>query len=152
MQKLQTTKSNDYQLRRSLKAMSGIDEVMHVQGGIEEILHCLFMQEALSVPFACEDVFVLYDRIPVLSGALHPKKSPLITLMMDRQDETGLVVDSMLSGQESLWFAKIISGKSEVTDWLFSMQRPNLVVKPIESDLSIMIAPLAAFMTKRESY
>ena len=143
------TKANDYQLFRTLKSMSGVEDVVHA-ADIPDALRRMWLAEVLTLPFATEDVFVTYERLPVLGGVVNARNSPLVTMLLDRPDEIGFVIESRLSGKDALWFAKLINGSEEARAWLDCMPLPDLTIRPVDRELCAMVAPLKAFLRQQE--
>ena len=69
------TKTNDHQLRQILRKLTGDVTVMSPElKTIQEVLGHLATSGAMCLPFAAEEVFVIYDRTPFLGQLMNPRR------------------------------------------------------------------------------
>jgi hypothetical protein len=96
-------------------------------------------------------LFVLPDRIAVFTDINAKRRSVLGQCLMDRDDETALVVDSYLSGKDALFFARLVpAGQESLVDAWVRLMTPGMVsltVKPIDENYQIMIAAISSFVS-----
>ena len=102
----------------------------------------------LLCPASPDFLFILPERFPLFTDMLKKSRSVLAQTLFERCDDTGLVVDSYLTGKEALHLVKLTSDDHQITDWIQQMcpARMSLTIRPIDEQHKLMIAHLSSFV------
>ncbi len=149
-------KTNDSQLRQMLAAATRCREVLDMVGyeTIQDVWDMLYHGDRVHFPCSPERLFVVYERFPVLGDVRSgTRKSLLLRQLLDRSDETGVVVDSVRSGKDAMLLATLVKTGADVAGWINCMQETaiELTVIPIDNEDKVIIAPLSSFVHLRVS-
>jgi hypothetical protein len=103
----------------------------------------------VSYPVLTDSIFVMSERLPILNDIQRKQRSVLVQLLLDRNDETALVVDSFLGGKDSLFLAQLFENRTTAEEWVSSMcpARMSLTIRPIDNQHKIMIASLGSYVS-----
>lgn len=143
-----------HQFRQSLLSAVGLSQnwLQSRSDDLDEIFSAVVESGLVTLPCNhINSVFILPDRIALYTDIQQKRRSVLLQCLLDRNDETALVVDSFLSGKDALHFARLVShtDTSVVTDWVAAMNpvAMSLTIKPIDDQYKIMLATLRSFVS-----
>jgi hypothetical protein len=114
---------------------------------------CFVTHVEVTWPVETDSIFVMPERIPIFHDIQKKKRSTLAQLLLDRNDETALVVDSFLGGKDSLFLAKLVESTSSIRDWVdnMSLASISLTIRPIDEQYKIMVTSLSSFVSRGAS-
>ena len=144
------SKITDYQLCQMIGSLIGRSDLRMEEGDdLHRLLELVESDPAprqLRLPCDKYSLFLIRDRIPVFSDVVHERRSLLVSQLMDRSDETGLVADSLLSGKTALYLAKL-GVMDDLTSWLYAMHpgKIRITTKPVSEGI-LMVTPLESFV------
>lgn len=112
---------------------------------VSETLNQMIMADRLRLPFTHEAVELVTERWPLLQD-LGGKRSKLFKALTAHTDCVLLLIDSMISGRDALYFATYAQDMDEVENWVRSLTVPDLTARPTYDGASLIISPLTAFV------
>ena len=144
-------KTSDYQLCEMLRTATGHPHKAnpHVEDLVRAYLTSICDMGNLKPPFEPESVFVIYERIPVLAD-FHssPNKSLIVNQLSMRREDTGLVVDSLRSSKDALFFVRLLTLPDEAMGWVARMnpRTAHMMLRPVDDEHFLMLANVCAFL------
>lgn len=144
-------KFTEHQLRQSLKAMTGDPVSLSKRHDIPAVFAALVNSGNLNLPVDHSSLFVCPERFPLFADIQHPRKSLLMNQLLDRPDETGVVVDSIYSGKDAVFVAHLLTELSDATAWIACMNctQVDVTIKSMNEEYILIISKLKAFVTPR---
>lgn len=142
-------RANDQLLRQILAALFKDPAIRESPDGVEELLHMKAESGDLTVPGGTS-LSVVADRFPVLADLLKGRRSTLVKILEDREDETTMVMDSILSGGKALFFARLAKEPADLRRWLESQQWPKVqtTVQPIDHEKVLIVSSVESFVLR----
>ena len=143
---------NEFQLRQILKTLTGKPIALDTSIEISQVFAELVNSDALRLPCAAHELFVVNQRLSLLSDMRRGRRSFLLSELLSRYDETGLVHDSLLTGKDALFLVKLITSADQVQGWIAMMEPTTMevVVKPLDEEYKLIAAPLKVFIPRME--
>ena len=146
-------KINDYQLCQILKSITGLGDLPERLSAcnMDEIFAYIVNEGSLLLPFDQDNLFIVYERFPIFSDILRPKRSLLVKQLFDRPDEIGVIVDSVLTGKDAVFFATLAETNAQLCNWIGTMNDrfTEATIRPIDDDNKLIIAPVLSFVNLR---
>lgn len=140
----------DHQLRQILKSVTGDPEIpmTPVYETFLEALKDQVPKGNLNLPCDPDSLFLCPERIPIFQDLARPRKSSLLNQLFDRSAETGVVVDSIFTGVNALFLARLMSSQEELLHWIRCMawNHVELTVRPIDEENNLVLSPVKAFV------
>ncbi len=144
-------KASFYQLCEMLRTATGYPHKAKpgaTDSGVVEYLLEIWGSDRLRLPFDVDSVFVIPDRLPVLSDILRSTKSLIVNQLGMRREDTGLVVDSLRSGKDALFFAHLCASMEEVAGWVRIMnpRTAEATLKTIDDEHVLILTSVCSFV------
>ena len=148
-----TRKLSDAELRRFIKTATGEGDVLDagIMPGIPDVLVWLHGNGRLDLPFDPWAISVLEQRVPVFAELRRPR-SLLLSNLFDRGDETMVVVDSLFSGKDAVFFVRWLEDPSAVEDWTRRARGADVetVILGMKDNSLVIASSLLGFVRPRE--
>lgn len=94
----------------------------------------------VGLPFSLSSLRVVYERLPLYSEILHPKKNSMLFDFLDEDpDATYLFMDKMLQGKTAVHVVNVHADAQEFADYISIFKSPTMVANTI-SDLGLVSA------------
>jgi hypothetical protein len=144
---------NPYALCQTLRTLSGFNSKQLPRDPVE-LLEDLVNEGLIRLPCDVHDVFLVPDRVPIFSDIQKsPQNSILLRQLFDRYADTGLVVDALLSGKNSVFLAHLTEDDDEVVRWVRGMNSGcvALTLRSIDATNKLIVATMASFVFKTDA-
>lgn len=143
--------ASDHLLRQMLGGLFKDPEMVRSTEGIEENLHSKALSGELTVPGGTS-LSVIATRFPVLADLLRGRRSTLVKILEDREDETIMVVDSILSGGKACFFARLVKEPGHLQGWLEAQQWPlvRTIIQPIDHETVLVVSLVENFVLRSD--
>ncbi len=145
---------NKHALCQTLRTLSGY-KADDIPDDPLVLLEDITDENLIRLPCDPHNVFVVPDRIPIFVDIKKsPKNSSLLRQLYDRYADTGLVVDALISGKDSVFLVHLATSLDEVTRWVRGMNPENasLTIKTTDDEhLLIIVSMLSYVFPKNDS-
>jgi len=146
-------KLSEAEVRRFIKTATGEAEVLQdgSPAGIPAVLMWLVGCGRLDLPFDPWAVSLLEQRVPVFAELRRPR-SLLLSNLYDRGDETMVVVDSLFSGKDAVFFVRRLEDPDMVDGWTRKARGAGVetVILGMKDTSSVIASSLLGFVRPRE--
>lgn len=146
-------KLSDAEVRRFIKTATGETDVLDegIMPSIPDVLAWLFGNGRLDLPFDPWAVSVLEQRVPVFAELRRPR-SLLLSNLYDRGDETMVVVDSLFSGKDAVFFVRRLEDPVMCEEWTRKARGADVetVILGMKDDSLVIASSLLGFVRPRE--
>ncbi len=123
------SKANQYQL---IDAVSKIIGVKVKAETWEEFADSVDSACDLDLPFALSSFRVVYERLPLYSDILHPKKNSMLLDFLDEDiDATYLFMDKMLQGKSAVHVVRVHPNSAAFAEYISIFKSPTMVANTI---------------------
>lgn len=140
----------NYQLQQVLCVALGVnaDDYKQCEPGLE-FVKTLQQEGNLQVPGT---LYIIYERVALAASLTKPRVSWLIRRMMDRPDDTAVIVDAVASGHKAVFLGALIKHKDNFGMWLSNMRgsRIDLTIKPVDDEYHVLVASASCFARFQE--
>lgn len=86
----------------------------------------------LDLPFALSSFRVVYERLPLYSDILHPKKNSMLLDFLDEDtDAAYLFMDKMLQGKSAVHVVRVHADSASFADYISIFKSPTMVANTI---------------------
>lgn len=145
---------NRHQLCGMLRKASGYGGAVASDIDPVDFLTELCDQGNLRLPFEPEGVFWIPNRLPIFSEVQKSlTRSLLLSQLITRSEDTGLVVDSLRQGGDAIYFARLYSDMAmdNVVEWVerANPQTASVTIKSIDEHI-LVLATLKSFVATPE--
>lgn len=142
-------KISDDSLKQIASAWYGDPSLRYHDGTAEDLFQILARQGLLTAPGGA-GLVVIAERFPVLADLHKGRRSTLVKILEDRNDETIMVADSILSGAKALFLVRLCSEPAQVRQWLDSQQWPRWKtnIQPIDHEKVMTISSMENFVLR----
>ena len=143
---------NHHQFRQALGALIGHNTASPIWDHFQDDPFKSDLDAAIQTGVLCsissEIVFIIPERIAIFTDMRKKSRSQIVQLLLDRPDDTALVVDSCLTGKDALFLAVLVQETSAINNWMSQMnpERMSLTIRPIDEQYKLMIMSLASFV------
>jgi len=137
-----------YQLCEMIRKAAGYPEKAASGQDPVEYLTSICDAGFLRVPFDIGCTFWIPDRFPLFADLQRPANSSLLLNQLgSRCDDTGLVVDSLISGRDAVFFSSLRSSLEEAARWVAWMnpKRASAIIRTYD-EYQLILAPLSSFV------
>jgi hypothetical protein len=138
----------DYQLRQMVCLLISVNsEDYKGFDGMQEFMRAVCQGGELSIPL--RDIYVVPQRVAIFASIANPRRAWLIKLLLDRPQDTAVVVDSILSGSKAIFFASLVRTKDEIGRWLDCCNQDypiDITIKPADDEYNVLIAAASCFV------
>lgn len=146
-------KLSDAELRRFIKTATGEVDVLDagVMPGLQDVLAWLVSNGRLDLPFDPWAASMLEQRVPVFAELRRPR-SLLLSNLYDRGDETMVVVDSLFSGKDAVFFVQRLEDPAAVAHWTSRARGADVetVILGMKDGSLVIASSLLGFVRPRE--
>lgn len=141
--------ASDHLLRQMLSGLFKDPDLLNGTEGVDELLHAKAWSGDLTVPGGTS-LSVIAERFPVLADLLRGRRSTLVKILEDRDDETVMVVDSILSGGKACFFARLLREPAQVQTWVGHQQWPlvRTMIQPIDYEKVLVVSSVESFVLR----
>ena len=141
-------KLNAYSGCQALRSATGYPLPPNAGQELSNYLEELVNEGYVRLPCDLDNVFWIPDRIPIFVDTRKSAKSSiLLRELYDRNADTGLVVDALISGKDAAHLVRLANGMDEVMDrWVRGSNPEHLAITIRNIDESLLvIATLRSF-------
>jgi hypothetical protein len=142
---------NQHALCQTIRTLSGYNAESLPRDPVE-LLDDIVNEGLLRLPCDSDDVFLVPDRVPIFSDIQRsPQNSILLRQLFDRYADTGLVVDALLSGKNSVFLVRLTDDDDEVIRWVRGMNSGHvaLTLRSIDATNKLIVVSLASFVVPK---
>jgi hypothetical protein len=105
--------------------------------------------ESFRAPFYIHDVSVAEERIMLYNHKLYnPKSKLLIEQLASRYKEVLMMVDAVLPAKEAVHFVTMTDDSKTIREWVSMLTRYDLMLRQINDDQYILVAPITSFLKR----
>ncbi len=143
-----TQKVNSYSLCQALRSVSGWP--IQPKSGQEPLsfLEDIVNDGFIRLPCDFNDVFWIPDRVPIFSDIRKSwKSSILLRQLFDRNADTGLVVDALISGKDAVHLLHLTEDLEEIGRWVRGMnpEHVSMTIRSID-ETKLVVATLRSYV------
>jgi hypothetical protein len=123
------TKANH---RQFIDAVSGILNVKTKEDTWDAFASAVDEGIDIDLPFSLSSLRIVYERLPLYSEILHPKKNSMLFDFLDEDvNATYLLMDKMLQGKTAVHVVKVHANASELAEYVGIFKSPTMVANTI---------------------
>ncbi len=141
-------KLNAYAGCQALRSASGYPVSPKANQEPIEFLEDLVNDGFVRLPCEFSDVFWIPDRVPIFVDIRKSwKSSILLRELCDRNADTGLVVDALISGKDAAHLLRLTEDMDEVDRWVRGLNKEHLAITIRSIDeTKLVIATLRSYV------